>query len=144
MSITPDNIDVAEATKRGIAVTVVPPIVAESVADLHIGLMIAVARRMIEGDRSVRAGRFPGSQSNHLVGSFVHGKTLGLVGGGRIGQATARRARGFGMRMHLLGRRAASRRPSASSAWNTCRSTSCWRNPISSRCIRRSTPRPGT
>jgi len=60
MSITPDNIDLAEANKRGIAVTVVPPIVAESVADLHLGLMIAVARRMIEGDRSVRASRFPG------------------------------------------------------------------------------------
>ncbi len=99
MSITPDNIDLVEATKRGIAVTVVPPIVAESVADLHIGLMIAVARRMVEGDRSVRASRFPGSQSNHFAGSFVHGKTLGLIAVGRIGQATARRARGFGMRL---------------------------------------------
>jgi glyoxylate reductase len=103
MSITPDNIDLAEATKRGIVVTVVPPIVAESVADLHIGLMIAVARRMVEGDRSVRASRFPGSQSNHLVGSFVHGKTIGLVAVGRIGQATARRARGFGMRIIYWG-----------------------------------------
>ena len=105
MSITPDNIDVAEATKRGIAVTVVPPIVAEAVADLHIGLMIAVARRMVEGDRSVRAGRFPGSQSNHLIGGFVHGKTIGLVGAGRIGQATARRAQGFGMRIIYWGPR---------------------------------------
>jgi glyoxylate reductase len=103
MSITPDNIDLAEATKRGIVVTVVPPIVAESVADLHIGLMIALARRMVEGDRSVRASRFPGSQSNHLVGSFVHGKTIGLVAVGRIGQATARRARGFGMRIIYWG-----------------------------------------
>ena len=103
MSITPDNIDLVEATKRGIVVTVVPPIVAESVADLHIGLMIAVARRMVEGDRSVRASRFPGSQSNHLVGSFVHGKTIGLVAVGRIGQATARRARGFGMRIIYWG-----------------------------------------
>jgi glyoxylate reductase len=103
MSITPDNIDLAEASKRGIAVTVVPPIVAESVADLHLGLMIAVARRMIEGDRSVRASRFPGSQSNHLVGSFVHGKTIGLIAVGRIGQATARRARGFGMRVIYWG-----------------------------------------
>ena len=103
MSITPDNIDLAEANKRGIAVTLVPPIVAESVADLHLGLMIAVARRMIEGDRSVRASRFPGSQSNHLVGSFVHGKTIGLVAVGRIGQATARRARGFGMRIIYWG-----------------------------------------
>ena len=103
MSITPDNIDLVEATKRGIAVTVVPPIVAESVADLHIGLMIAVARRMVEGDRSVRASRFPGSQSNHFAGSFVHGKTLGLIAVGRIGQATARRARGFGMRLIYWG-----------------------------------------
>ena len=99
MNITPDRIDVAEATRRGIAVTVIPPIVAESVADLHLGLMIAVARRMVEGDRSVRASRFPGSQSNHYAGSFVHGKTVGLVAVGRIGQATARRARGFGMKI---------------------------------------------
>ena len=100
MSITPDNIDVEEATKRGIPVTVVPPIVTEATADIHFGLMIAVARRMIEGDRMVRAGKFPGSQSNHLAGSFVHGKTIGLIGGGgRIGLATARRALGFGMRL---------------------------------------------
>jgi glyoxylate reductase len=100
MSITPDNIDVAEATRRGIPVTVVPPIVAEATADIHLGLMIAVARRMIEGDRLVRAGKFPGSQSNHLAGTLVHGKTIGLVGGGgRIGKATARRAQGFGMRL---------------------------------------------
>lgn len=105
MSITPDNIDVAEATRRGIPVTVVPPIVAEATADIHIGLMVAVARRMIEGDRMVRAGKFPGSQSNHLAGSFVHGKTIGIVGAGRIGQATARRARGFGMKIIYWGPR---------------------------------------
>ncbi|MBX6328322.1 MAG: D-glycerate dehydrogenase [Pseudolabrys sp.] len=100
MSITPDNIDVVAATRRGIAVTVVPPIVAEATADLHIGLMIAVARNLVEGDRMVRAGMFPGSQSNHLAGSLLYGKTIGLVGGGgRIGRATARRARGFGMRL---------------------------------------------
>ncbi|MEI7805741.1 MAG: D-glycerate dehydrogenase [Hyphomicrobiales bacterium] len=100
MAITPDNIDVAEATKRGIPVTVVPPIVAEATADIHFGLLIAVARRMIEGDRMVRANKFPGSQSNHLAGAAVYGKTIGLVGGGgRIGQAVARRARGFGMRI---------------------------------------------
>ena len=110
MSITPDNIDVAEATKRGIIVTVVPAIVEESVADLHIGLMIAVARRMIEGDRSVRASKFPGSQSNHLAGSFVHRKTIGLVGIGRIGQATGRRAKGFDMKILYTARH---RRPEA-------------------------------
>ena len=58
MSITPDNIDVAEATKRSIPVTVVPPIVAEATADIHFGLILAVARRMMEGDKMVRAGRF--------------------------------------------------------------------------------------
>jgi glyoxylate reductase len=110
MSITPDNIDVAEATKRGIVVTVVPPIVAEATADINFGLMLAVARRMIEGERMVRAGKFPGSQSNHLAGHFVHGKTIGLVGAGRIGQATARRARGFGMKILYWGPR---RKPDA-------------------------------
>jgi glyoxylate reductase len=105
MAITPDNIDVAEATKRGIPVTVVPPIVAEATADIHLGLMIAVARRMIEGDKMARSGKFPGSQSNHLVGAALYGKTLGLVGAGRIGQATARRARGFGMKLLYWGPR---------------------------------------
>jgi glyoxylate reductase len=99
MTITPDNTDVAEATKRGIPVTVVPPIVAEATADIHFALMLAVARRLIEGDRMVRAGQFPGAQSNHLAGAAVYGKTIGLVGAGRIGQATARRAKGFGMRV---------------------------------------------
>lgn len=110
MTITPDNIDVAEATKRGIPVTVVAPIVAEATADMHFGLMIAVARRMVEGAALVRAGKFPGSQSNYLAGSFVHGKTIGLIGAGRIGQATARRARGFGMRILYWGPR---RKPEA-------------------------------
>lgn len=110
MAITPDNIEVAEATKRGIPVTVVPPIVAEATADVHFGLMLAVARRLVEGDRMVQAGKFPGSQSNHLAGSFVHGKTIGLIGAGRIGQATARRARGFGMRILYWGPR---RKPEA-------------------------------
>ena len=99
-SITPDNIDVAEATRRKIPVTVVPAIVAEATADINFGLMLMVARRMVEGDRMVHKGRFPGSQSNHLVGAAVYGKTIGLVGGGgRIGTAVARRARGFGMRV---------------------------------------------
>ena len=99
-SITPDNIDVYEATRRRIPVTVVPPIVAEATADINFGLMLMVARRMVEGDRLVHKGRFPGSQSNFLAGSAVFGKTIGLVGGGgRIGSAVARRACGFGMRV---------------------------------------------
>jgi len=106
MSITPDNIDITAATARKIPVTVVPPIVAEATADIAFGLMLAVARRMTEGDRLIHAGIFPGSQSNHLVGSWVWGKTLGLVGGGgRIGTAVARRARGFDMRVLYWGPR---------------------------------------
>jgi glyoxylate reductase len=99
-SISPSNIDVAEATARGIPVTVVPPVTTEATADLTFGLMLAVARRLMEGDRLVRAGKFPGGQSRHLLGSFVWGKTIGLVGGGGlIGKAVARRAHGFGMRV---------------------------------------------
>ena len=62
-SITPSNIDVAAATARRIPVTVVPPLTTEATADLNFGLMIAVARRMVEGDRLARAGKFPGGQS---------------------------------------------------------------------------------
>ena len=99
-SISPSNIDVAAATARGIPVTVVPPVTTEATADLTFGLMLAVARRMMEGDRLVRAGKFPGGQSRHLLGASVHGKTLGLVGGGGlIGKAVAKRAQGFSMRV---------------------------------------------
>ena len=99
-SISPSNIDVAEATKRGIPVTVVPPVTTEATADLTFGLMLSAARRMVEGDRLVRAGKFPGGQSRHLLGSIVHGRTLGLIGGGGlIGKAVARRAQGFSMRV---------------------------------------------
>jgi len=99
-SISPSNIDVAEATARGIPVTVVPPATTEATADLTLGLMLAVARRMGEGDRLVRAGKFPGGQSRHLLGAYVYGKTLGLIGGGGlIGKAVARRAHGFSMRV---------------------------------------------
>jgi glyoxylate reductase len=99
-SISPSNIDVAEATARRIAVTVVPPVTTEATADLNFGLMLAVARRIVEGDRLVRAGKFPGGQSRHLLGSSVWGKTIGLIGGGGlIGKAVACRAHGFGMRV---------------------------------------------
>jgi len=99
-SISPSNIDVAAATARGIPVTVVPPVTTEATADMTFALMLAVARRVLEGDRLVRAGRFPGAQSRHLIGSFVYGKTIGLIGGGGlIGKAVARRAQGFAMRV---------------------------------------------
>jgi glyoxylate reductase len=99
-SISPSNIDVTAATARRIPVTVVPPVTTEATADLNFGLMLAVARRMVEGDRLVRAGKFPGGQSRHLLGSYVWGKTIGLIGGGGlIGKAVARRAHAFGMRV---------------------------------------------
>jgi glyoxylate reductase len=99
-SITPSNIDVEAATTRNIPVTVVPARTTEATADLAFALMLATARRMVEGDRLVRAKKFPGAQSNYLLGSLVWNKTLGLVGGGGlIGKAVARRAQGFGMRV---------------------------------------------
>jgi glyoxylate reductase len=99
-SITPSHIDVEAATAHGIPVTVAPAGTTEATADLAFALMLAVARRVIEGDRMVRAGKFPGAQSGYLLGSFVWNKTLGLVGGGgMIGKAVARRAGGFGMRV---------------------------------------------
>ncbi|MBI4366520.1 MAG: D-glycerate dehydrogenase [Deltaproteobacteria bacterium] len=107
MSASGDRIDVAVATAHKIPVTVIPAIaVSEATADLHFGLILAVARRIVEGDRLIRAGSFPGAQSNRLAGAWVWGKVLGLVGGkGRIGQAVARRARGFGMRILYCGPR---------------------------------------
>jgi glyoxylate reductase len=99
-SISPSNIDVAEATRLGIPVTVVPPVTTEATADLTLGLMLAVGRRMVEGDGLVRKGKFPGGQSRHLLGSYVWGKTIGLIGGGGlIGKAVAKRAHGFSMRV---------------------------------------------
>jgi glyoxylate reductase len=100
MKITPSDLDVAEATARRIPVTVIPPIVTEATADMHFALLLAVARRVVEGDRLVRSGVFPGSQSSYLEGAGVWGKTIGLIGGGgRIGRAVARRALGFSMRV---------------------------------------------
>jgi glyoxylate reductase len=99
MVITPDQIDVAEATRRKIPVTNIPAIVTDATADLCFALLLAVARRVVEGDRLFRSGIYPGSQSNHLAGAAVSGKTLGLIGAGRIGQAVARRASGFGMKV---------------------------------------------
>ena len=106
MKITPSDIDVAAATARRIPVTVIPPVVTEATADLHFGLLLAVARRVVEGDRLLRGGVFPGAQSMRLEGAFVWGKTIGLIGGGgRIGRAVAKRARGFSMRLLYWGPR---------------------------------------
>ncbi|HEY1474947.1 MAG TPA: D-glycerate dehydrogenase [Pseudolabrys sp.] len=105
MSANADRIDMAAATAHKIPVTVIPAIaVSEATADLHFGLLLAVARRIVEGDRLVRTGCFPGAHSNLLAGAWVWDKVLGLVGGkGNIGRAVARRAHGFGMRILYSG-----------------------------------------
>jgi glyoxylate reductase len=106
MKITPSAVDLAAATARRLPVTVIPPMVGEATADLHMGLLLAVARRILEGDRAVRSGLFPGGQSRHFEGAGVHGKTIGLIGGGgRIGRAVAKRAQGFSMRCLYWGPR---------------------------------------
>jgi glyoxylate reductase len=100
MTITPADIDVAEATRRRIPVTVIPALLLnDATADLAWALLMAVGRRVAEGDRLMRSGIFPGSQSCHMVGAGVSGKTLGIVGMGGVGKAMARRARGFDMRI---------------------------------------------
>jgi glyoxylate reductase len=92
-----DNIDLAAARARGVTVTNTPGVLTEATADLAFGLLLAAARRIVEGDRMVRAGQFVGWAPTLLVGKRVHGASLGIIGMGRIGQAMARRARGFGM-----------------------------------------------
>ena len=92
-----DNIDVAACARRGVAVGNTPGVLTETTADLAWALMLAASRRVAEGDRYVRAGRWRTWGPMLILGSDVHGATLGIVGFGRIGQAVARRAAGFGM-----------------------------------------------
>jgi len=102
-----DNIATAAAMAVGLVVTNTPDVLTEDTADLAMALMLAVARRLGEGEREVRAGHWRGWGPTHLLGSRVHQKTLGIVGLGRIGQAVARRAgRGFQMRVLTHSRRA--------------------------------------
>src|SRR5215218_4135226 len=92
-----DNVDVDAATERGIPVGFTPDVLTEATADATFALMLACARRVVEGDHVVRAGRWLTWEPTLLLGHDVHGKTLGIVGMGRIGKAVARRAEGFGM-----------------------------------------------
>lgn len=94
-----DNIDVEGCTRRRILVTNTPDVLTEATADLAFALLLTAARRVIEGDCFVRQEPWPYWQWNFLWGSEIHGKTLGLYGFGRIGQAVARRGRGFSMRI---------------------------------------------
>ena len=94
-----DNVDVVACTRRGIPVGNTPGVLTETTADLAWALLMAAARRLPEGDRYVRDGKWQTWGPMLLMGPDVHGATLGIVGFGRIGQAMARRAKGFGMRI---------------------------------------------
>lgn len=94
-----DNIDVPEATKRGIMVTNTPGVLTETTADLAFALILATARRIAEADKYTRMGIWKTWGPMLLLGRDVYGATLGIIGFGRIGQAVARRAKGFNMRI---------------------------------------------
>jgi glyoxylate reductase len=94
-----DNIDVEACTRRNIAVSNTPGVLDETTADFAWTLLMAIARRLIEGDALARSGEWKGWNLDQLCGADVWGKTLGILGFGRIGRAIARRASGFGMRV---------------------------------------------
>jgi len=94
-----DNIDIPEATKRGIVVGNTPGVLTDTTADLAFALLMSAARRVVEGDKLVRAGKWKTWGPMILLGQDIHGATLGILGLGRIGSAVARRAKGFGMKI---------------------------------------------
>ena len=103
-----DHIDVGAAKARGVAVTNTPGVLTDATADIALTLLLMSARRAGEGERELRAGRWDGWRPIHMLGASLKGKTLGLVGFGRIGIATARRARhGFSMNIAYYARREA-------------------------------------
>ena len=100
-----DHIDLAAARERGITVTNTPGVLTEDTADMALALILAVARRVAEGERLIRSGKWEGWGPTLMLGHRLGGKRLGIVGMGRIGQAVARRARGFGLSIHYHNRR---------------------------------------
>src|SRR5271165_3962157 len=100
-----DNIDVEAATDRGISITNTPGVLTEDTADMTMALILAVARRIVEGAKTIPSGEWTGWAPTWMLGRRITGKRLGVVGMGRIGQALARRARAFGMSIHYHNRR---------------------------------------
>ena len=100
-----DHIDLAAAKARGITVTNTPGVLTEDTADVAMALMLAVPRRIAEGDKVTRSGDWTGWAPTGMLGHRINGKRLGIVGMGRIGTAVARRARGFGLSIHYHNRK---------------------------------------
>ncbi|MGE0421782.1 MAG: 2-hydroxyacid dehydrogenase [Reyranellaceae bacterium] len=100
-----DHVDLDTARQRGMVVTNTPGVLTEDTADMTMALILAVARRIGEGERLVRAAKWTGWAPTAMLGARIWGKRLGVIGMGRIGQAVARRARGFGMAVHYHNRR---------------------------------------
>src|SRR5215472_5069922 len=100
-----DHIDLATARQRGITVTNTPGVLTEDTADMTMALILAVSRRLAEGERLIRSGEWQGWGPTFMLGHRITGKRLGIIGMGRIGQAVARRARGFGLSVHYHNRR---------------------------------------
>ena len=100
-----DHVDLAVAQQRGIIVTNTPGVLTEDTADMTMALILAVARRLAEGERLIRSGGWSGWSPTSMLGHRIWGKRLGIVGMGRIGMALARRASGFGLSIHYHNRR---------------------------------------
>lgn len=144
VSVGYDNIPVDELTKRGIMLCNTPDVLTETTADTGFALIMTAARRVVELAEWVKAGHWQASLGPALFGSDVHGKTLGMVGFGRIGQAVARRgALGFGMQVLYSN---ASPKPDLESELGAqlANSTSCWLRLISSASPCRLPQRPST
>jgi len=99
-----DHIDLASARQRGITVTSTPGVLTEDTADMTLALILAVSRRLAEGERIVRDGHWEGWSPTWMLGHRIWGKRLGIIGMGRIGQAVANRARAFGLSIHYHNR----------------------------------------
>ena len=100
-----DNIDVRAAVERGITVTNTPGVLTNDTADMTMALILAVPRRLVEGAKALEAGQFKGWSPTWMLGHRLYGKRLGIVGMGRVGQALARRAKGFGLQLHYHNRK---------------------------------------